>query len=152
METLSDDVISQLVKIYFEEENWHDSKLSIQDAVLYHDFVFNNGNIIVVKNKDEVVGYLEFWRLNFENWGKYVCGVEISPLHTDVKNGNIAVVNNIWIKKEFRRGDVFKQIKERFYRVNSDCDYYVGHALRKKTQPIKVFKKSDLSSSLFRGE
>lgn len=143
-------IISQLVKIYQLEESWHDRKLSIQESARYFEKLLQDGNIFFYEENEEVLGYCEFWRLNYEQWGRYVCQESISPFSEDISLGNVCVVHNVWIRKDKRRSYVTKWMIEMFYRLNSMCDYYVGHALRKtQSQPIKIFKRSELKSSLF---
>jgi hypothetical protein len=145
------DRIEQLIGIYYNEEDWHKNKLSYEEAYKYHDKLYRQGNIFTYEESGIVLGYCEFWRINFEQWGRYVCDAPISGYLEDISSGYICVVNNVWINKEHRRGKVFREMRNKFYRLNADCDYYVGHALRKTaSQPIKVFKRKDLKSRLFK--
>ena len=143
-------VVIQLVDIYINDEYWHRNKLSVKESTKYFKKLVLDGNIFFYQEKKRVLGYCEFWRLDFEQWGRYVCGQTISPFDEDITLGNVCVVHNVWINKEYRRSYVTKWMIKMFYKLNSICDYYVGHALRKSSsQPIKVFKRSDLKSSIF---
>ena len=142
-------MVEQLVNIYYQEEWWHKSRISREEAYKYHKKLLDQGNIILYVEEEKVVGYAEFWRVNYHQWGRMVCGETLSGYLENITDGNICVVHNVWIKKDAQRGKVFKDMMRRFYALNSHCDYYVGHALRKRTQPIKVFKRSNLKSSIF---
>jgi hypothetical protein len=150
----TENIIGQLVDVYLsDEEWWHKDKLSVEESYRYFSHVYKLGNIIVHLKDEKLVGYLEFFRLDFCKFGKYVCHEPVNPFKEDVRLGNVCVVHNVWIDKNYRGGSVFKDLKRQFYQNNRNCDYFVGHAIRKTaSQPIKVFKKSDLQSKLFKGE
>jgi len=142
------EIITQLVEIYYKEEWWQKNKMSHEEAYKYHEKRLNDGNIVCYIEDEKVLGYYEVWCVTYEQWGRMVCG-ELVGFNEDVVSGNVCVVNNVWIDKSLRRGKVFKSLMKDFYKKHCHCDYYVGHALRKKTQPIKVFKREDLKSNLF---
>ena len=144
-------IIEQLIEIYYKEEWWHQEKKSYTQAVNYYNVLLKKGNILYYEIEGRVVGYVEFWRINFEQWGKIVCHEKIYIDIEDISNGNICYVTNVWINKEYRNTDVVKTLTLNFFKQNYRCDYFVGEALRKKTQPIKVFKRSELHSKLFTG-
>jgi hypothetical protein len=66
--------------------------------------------------------------------------------HENVETGKICYLANTWIEKSHRNSWVYKQLKLDFFRQNWDCEYFVGEARRKKTAPLKVFKKSEIMS------
>lgn len=145
-------IIRQLYNIYIEKEWWHTSKLEYIEFYKYTDKLLSQGNIILyTDDKDIVLGYVEFWRITFEQWGRMVCRVPMSGYLENIKDGKICVVHNVFIKEEHRRGLAYKWLKLQFFKANRDCDYYAGIAIRKKTQPIKVFHKNELKSELFTG-
>ncbi len=133
-------IVEQLVNNYLSDnEWWHKNKLFREEATKYFDKLLKNGNILYYALQGKLVGYVEFWRLNFEQWGRIVCHVPFSAYHEDVEHGNICYVANVWIDKQYRHGRVMKILKYWFFKMNRDCEFFVGEALRKKTQPIKVF-------------
>lgn len=147
-----ENIISQLCEIYLNHERWHDNKLSYTESLKYFKEMISRGNVIWNEDKHgNILGYCEFFRINFEQWGRMVCHAPFYTFDENTTDGNIAYVANVWIHPYYRRSFVYKDLKERFYKLNNHCDYYVGSALRKKTQPIKVFKKSDLHSKIFTG-
>lgn len=138
-----------LTQHYLKNEDWHDKKLPYEEAMKYHQSLMDSGNIIAVIQDGELLGYVEFLRINFEQFGKMVCHAPFFILDENITDGNICVVHNVWIRKDCRRGPVFFYLRDKFYEINHTCEYYAGFALRKKTQPIKVFKKENLKSMLF---
>ena len=144
-------VIEQLVDIHYKYENWIKNKLPVGEAHYYHLEMIQRRNIVWVHDKqNKVLGYCQFFRLNFEQWGRMVCHAPFYDLDENTTDGNICVVNNVWIHPDHRRSNVFIQLKELFYQENHHCEYYVGLAERKSANLIKVFKKSELRSKLFK--
>jgi len=144
------DIINQLTDIYINYENWHEHKLSEEEARKYFQRLIEKGNIISYTDNGSVVGYVEFWRINYEQWGRIVCGETFSAYTEDIVNGNIAYVANAWIHPDYRRTKIFRMGKMEFFKRNFKCDYFVGEARRKKCGLIKVFKKAELSSKIFK--
>ena len=144
-------IIEQLTNIYLSnEEWWHTKKLSKEDSDIYHKTMIERGNIIYEQDKSgKLLGYCEFLRVNFEQWGRLVCHAPFYNFDENTTDGNICVVNNVWIHRDYRRSLVFALLKQRFYEINYHCEYFVGKAQRKAANLIKVFKKEDLRSQSF---
>jgi len=140
-------IIDQLTDIYLTKEYWHTTKLSREEANKYHLKMFNDQNIIVVVKDEKLYGYVEFWRINYTQFGRIICGEEIL-FDEDRLSGNICYLANIWVDKDCPY-DVLKVLKKSFFQANSGCEYYVGEARRKKTGLVKVFKRSELKGKLF---
>lgn len=137
-------IAEQLTKIYLEEENWHREKLSPEEANAYHESLLKSGNIIVVQDGSVVIGYVEFWRLTYEQFGRIVCGEPFSAMHEDVQTGQIAYVANTFIHEFYRRGETQKMMRKRFFQANTLCTHFCGEARRKSTAPLKVFKRNQI--------
>lgn len=137
-------LVEQLNDIYFENENWHTAKLSRMEAWKYHERLLNDGNIITISDGDMLCGYIEFWRISYEQFGRIICGEPFSAMHENVLNGQIAYVANTFIKENFRNGEVYKLLRNRFFEFNKDCTHFCGIARRKKSAPVKVFKRHEI--------
>lgn len=136
-------VVENLNDIYFSHEDWQGEKLSSDEITKYHEALIQKGRISVYAPAGKVLGYVESWRINFEQFGRLVCGETISAYLEDVETGPIAYCANVWVDPEWRQTSVIKFLRTEFFRSNFQCQYFVGHALRKGTQPIKVFKRND---------
>lgn len=133
----------QLTDIYLTKEHWHvGGKLSQEDSIKYHDTLLNKGNIIVVRDGERVVGYAEFWRLTYEQFGRIICGEPFSALQEDVQTGQIAYLANAFIEEGYRGCNVARMLRNRFFEVNTLCTHFCGEARRKKSAPLKVFKRN----------
>lgn len=137
-------LIEQLVDIYFNEETWHEKRLSRIEAWKYHEFLLTSGNIITVSNSDTLCGYVEQYRLSFEQFGRIICGEPFSAMHENVQNGQVAYVANTFIRKKYRNGETYRMLRDRFFEFNKDCTHFCGIARRKKSAPVKVFKREQI--------
>ena len=145
-------VIEQLNRIYYEEETWIENKVSMEEIGKYHKIALERGNIFYAVKDENIVGYCETWRIDFDQLGKIVCNVKMDIDTEDTVSGNIAFVCNVWIHRDFRKKNVIKLMRDKWYMDNSHCDYYCGHAQRKKVGLYKCFTKDKLVSNLFKGE
>jgi len=135
-----DDIARQLTRIYLDEEDWHDEKLSKPEAIRYHKRLIEKGSIIQCTCGKRLVGYIEVWKVNFEQFGRLVCNTPFSAVEEDVENGNIGWVGNIWVEPEYRHKGVFKAMRKEFIKMCKTCDYYAGRALTKDGK-VKLFNR-----------
>lgn len=139
--------VEQLNEIHQTHEWWNTRKMPLEESLLYHSEMYDRGNIVIAERDGKVIGYFEVWKITFEQFGKLICHVPFSAFQENVQDGNIAYVANVWIHKDYRKGEVVKELKKKFFEATWMCDYFVGQALRKtSSQPVKVFKKEDLVS------
>lgn len=136
-------VAEQLTYIYHTEENWHSNKLHIDDANKYHQKLLDQGNILTYIQDDQVLGYVEFWRLNYNQWGRLVCGERVN-IEEGITSGNIAYVNNGWIDSNYRGGFVYRHLHDLYFAANKDCDYFTAFRRIKKHQPVIIYNKKDI--------
>lgn len=144
MVDLQTNIIDKLNWIYFHVETWHKKKMSEDEATKYHKKLLREGNILCYLDGENLIGYVEFWRINYEQFGRIICREHFSGYLENIKDGNIAYVANTWIDEQHRNTQVYKELKLKFFSVNYKCDYFVGEALTKKAQPVKVFKRSNI--------
>lgn len=137
-------IANQLTQIYESKESWHKTKLSHDEANLYHERLLVNGNILTYVIKGELKGYLEYWRLTPEQLGRLIIG---DPIFTDVEDilsGPIAYINNMWIDEEYRNGDAFEILGTMFLVKNKDAEVFVAFRNLKHNKPIQVYKRDEL--------
>ena len=143
---MSSNVILEGLWNFYQIEYWHKCKLPKEEADKYHQKLLDSGNIITVTDNDTLCGYVEYWRLTYESFGRIICGEPFSAMQEDVQTGWIAYVANTFILPDYRRGKVSRILRDRFIEVNKSCRYFVGEARRHKAGLIKVFKKEDIMS------
>ena len=89
---VSNDIAKQLTDIYELDEVWHTNKMTHDEAIKYHQECLNNGNIVVYLKDGIVVGYYE----------RYIIG-------------RTCVLYNVFIKPDYRRGFVWKELYRHFF-------------------------------------
>lgn len=150
---LNKNITQQLTDIYLsDEEYWHTEKLDYTDSLNYFNCLLNRNRIQTVTYNGKLIGYVESWRLNFEQFGRIICNRPFSAMEEDINTGNIAYVANVWVHKDYRRSVAIQILKHRFFELNQDCDYFVGEAKRKKVGLVKVFNRKDFYNKLNKGE
>lgn len=135
------DLAKQLTDIYLNHETWHTTKLDEASANSYHQQLLDSGNIITISDGDTLIGYVEYWRISYEQFGRLICGEPFSAVHEDVQTGQIAYVANTFVLPEYRKTEVYKRLRDRFFEANKLCTHFVGEARRKRSAPVKVFKR-----------
>lgn len=143
--------IEQMTEVYLKEEYWHKNKLTKAQADQYHERLLIQGNILTYIKGDQLLGYVEFWRLDFDQLGRLVCKDSIITDVEDILNGPIAYVNNMWISKGERHGEAFEILGSMFLSKNSDAEYFVAFRQVKKNQPIKVYSRRDIMKLYTKG-
>jgi hypothetical protein len=150
--TTNKTVMEQLADIAVTYEQDYKGVHSWQHEYSYCKSMLDRRRIITYEQKGIVLGYFEVWFINFEQFGRLICHDNFNQLEENISQGNIAYVANTWIHPDFRNGVVYKILRNRFFAKCKHCDYYCGVALRKKTQPVKVYRVKDLVNKLYKGD
>ena len=96
-----------------------------------------------------LAAYVESWRLDYAQWGRKVCHERIDIHREDIVTGPVCYFANVVIHPDYRRRDILRVMRDLFFAQNRDATYFVGLALRKKAQPIKVFRAADIGQTRF---
>ena len=105
----------QLTNIYFNEEPWHVTRMGNAEALKYHEQRFKSGEIKVYEENGEVLGYFQ---------RHYVY--------------NVCFIDNAWIKKDCRRGFVFRSLNTLFYEtLPGQITHIMGHR-QNKLHKVKI--------------
>ncbi len=135
-------MINDIVNLYERREDTTClPKLSYAEAHRYFLRVYTEGLISTVYSNDTLTGYVEHWRITFEQFGKLICNAPFCIYEEDLDTGPLAFVRDIYILPEYRQRSAIQELKYKYWIANKHCDYFCGQALRKRTQPVKVFKK-----------
>lgn len=137
-------IIKQLTAVYHNLEWWHKQKLSTEDSDAYHERLLLNGNILTYVVKGELIGYLEFWLISHEQFGRLVCGQSIATDAENILDGNIALINNMWISEDHRSGAAFEILAAQFLSRCKTAEFYVAFRRVKRHQPIQVYTRSEI--------
>lgn len=138
------DIISELRRFYHNYDTFkNDGVLTDDEVDRYHKRLIDCDAIrTICDSSGNLLGYVEYWRVTFEQFGRLICQVPFNIHKEDIISGNICYLANTCIHPEHRRGLVYKQLKSMFFQKNFGAEYFVGEAMRKKHQPVKVFKRN----------
>ncbi len=137
-------IIQQLTHIYLTKEDWHKIKLIEETANQYHERLLLNGNILTYVKDNELIGYLEWWGISYEQFGRLVCGQPIYTDTEDILNGKIALINNMYVEESDRGGDAFNMLAAMFLARCKDAEFYVAFRRTKRNQPIQVYNREEI--------
>lgn len=133
-------LLDELLYYYYVHDKFQVNYLDEEEAKKYHQTLIEKNRILTVFGEERLLGYAEFWNINFEQLGRIICHEPFFIQKEDIESGNIAYLSNTTIHPDHRRTEVYRELRTQFMNRNSHCDYFIGQALRKKHQPIKVFK------------
>lgn len=143
-------ITEQLCTIY-ESQEWNKCLPTRPMMRAYVSELINRKNVFWCLDKDRVVGFCETWKITYEQLGRMVCNEEMVLDDENTTDGYISYVFNVWIDEKYRKGEVYRMMRNRWYELYGGTEFYCGHAKRKHTGLYKVFKVSDLKSKLFKG-
>ena len=132
-------IINQLVRTYYNEETWIKKPMSRKDAFNYHKRVVAKGNVIQCTAGNRLVGYVEFWRVNYEQLGRIVCNTGFSAYHENTVDGDICWLYGMWIDEEYRQGKVINKLKKELWEQTKNCKYILGKE-HKRNNRIRIYK------------
>lgn len=142
--------IEQILRIYKDEFDWFEEK---DDGKIrgYLYIVLNRGNLFWACDEEgEVIGVCETLKITYEQLGRIVCNVDFVIDNENTEDGEVALVNQVWIDERYRKGKVFNTMMREWYRRFHGCKHFMGHARRKTVGMYKSFDRNKLVSSLFR--
>mgnify|MGYP001193182069 FL=1 len=136
-------MIDEIVSLYLNHEDWHRWKLSEQQARRYFEVAFLKDALITSKDPNgHVAGYIETWRVNYDQLGRIVCDEPFHIEHEDIQTGNIAYIAGLTIRPELRSSCTMLDLKHRFFMANFMCEYFIGEKRNKRHAPLKVFTRT----------
>lgn len=135
-------LIDQIYKFHMEYDTIEHNPDRLKEWI---QFSLDRDRYSLAMDGDRLLGYVESWRINYEQFGWIMCNTPTPPNIVDwewnISDGNIAYLANIVIHPDFRGKTVIKLLKNMFWEKNFVCDFFLGEAKRKKHQPVKVFNK-----------
>lgn len=135
-------MISELVDLYYEEP-FQPTKLSQAQAERYFAHMLANDCVVTAARNGQLVGYIESWRISYELFGRLLCNTPVHIYDEEISAGPVCYLSDIYIKPAFRGGSVMRELRNKFFRQNIRCDYFVGEAKRKAAGLVKTFKRQE---------
>lgn len=134
-------MIQDLMRIYYEEEQYHKTKLSRKESEKYFDAVLKKGRILVTKYQGSIVAYIESFRITKNQLQRIIMGEHFFPATEDINNGNICFIQGLWIHPSFRNTIVGIQLKMRLFYQNKDCLFFCGYHNKNGVRKFKVYRR-----------
>ena len=147
VEDLQQDILSTMTHAHYNDMSYIKDKTPVELLKQYNLKMLRQGNVLCYLDGQKLTAYLEFWRINFEQLGRIVCG-EFYADEENINNGPIAYVANVWIDKKYRGTNVGKELKLQFLNTCFTSKYFVGTARRLKSQPLKVMNREQFFGKL----
>ena len=102
-------IVEQIADVYSSGGEWtHDKLLPFSRAIRYFSTMIKKGNILTYAEGGKLLGYGEFWRINFEQLGRLVCHASFIATEENTTSGNIAYLAGVWIDPQHRHKNVLK--------------------------------------------
>lgn len=105
------DIIAQLIKVYMTEEWWHSERLSLEDSWKYFKCLLMKGNLIYREDDGMLVAYAEVYYITPKQLKKLSDDEPFPVLEENITDGDIAYVQNLWIKEGYRGNGMLRSMK-----------------------------------------
>lgn len=138
-------VLDELTRFYKEVDIQVENPMSSVEAIQrYHSWLLEKDLIRVIMPGCRLLAYISYYRLSFEQLGRMVAHENIDCYNEDLEHGPICWVTDVTIDQSCKEPWVPKELKRLFFEKNQDADFFIGHAIyKKRSQPIRVFKRTD---------
>jgi hypothetical protein len=107
--------------------------------------LLDKDRLILAYRDGQIVGYIESWRLSFEQLGRVILDIPFNIESEDIETGEVCFLSNITIHPDHRGGSVMRELRNEFILQNRDASYWIGHAQRKSVGLIKHYDLSKLN-------
>ena len=139
-------LIDELTQFYYDYETYHETKLSQKEARAYFQVALEKDRIrhisVSLGGREQLIGYVESWRLDYDHFGRVLCGERFNIRTEDIERGPIAFVANTCVHPDFRMGKTIHDLKWLFVLHNYDAKYFCGEARHnRRSQPLKIFPR-----------
>lgn len=142
----------KLAEFYLSYDVVDGQKMCREDAVKYFETVYSKGRILYETDNDgNLLGYIDSWRLTFEQFGKFICERKLDVDKEDINHGSVIYLSSITIHPDYRNTEIITLLRNKFFMQNFTGEYFIGHAIRKRHQPIMVHKRKDTYFKFMKG-
>src|ERR1035441_2572218 len=93
--------IERITELYETELPKLPVMLPHDEAIQYFERLFMNGNIITVVENEELKGFIEFWKISYEQFGRLCANVTLD--HSEnLLSGPVCLITRMWISPDER--------------------------------------------------
>ena len=102
-----------------------------------------NGNVITYVQDGELLGFIEFWRLDFSQWGR-ICANMTLTHDENLTEGPVCLISGMWIKQDLRNGETFLFLGRTFLEKNKDAEHFSAMQAHKHHKPLQVYSRNEV--------
>lgn len=135
-------LLDELVRFYYDYDRFQGTKLTREKVTNTIGVLLDKARIVYYADFGRVFGYIESYRINYDQFGRIICGQKFDIGTQDIETGPICYLANVTVDPARRGGNTISVLLDRFFAQNRGAEYFVGQANRKKMGLVKVFKAS----------
>lgn len=137
------DIVSELTRIYYEEEKGYDTYLEPKQAEKYFKKLLEKERIVYLTGSRDtdtgsVVAYCEFWTITYDQLPKALTS-KLIPETEDINTGPICYISSLCVREGYRTKDMVRKIKNMILDKCPDIEYFAGLELKKKRR-LRYYK------------
>lgn len=136
-------ILEEIVTIYETKMPKVAIMLPRAEALEYFERLMINGNILTYVKDGELLGFCEFWRVDYSQFGRLCCNITLAH-DEDLLNGNIALITRMYIVPDKRNSEVFMTLAAQFLSRNKDCTHFAAFQQQKIHKPVQVYTRDQI--------
>lgn len=124
------------------------SALSDEALCAYFIALDHRKNLLVeVDYEFEVIGFIELWRISYEQLGKIMVHGFIDARDENTTDGPICFLANLAIHPAHRGGPVASILRHRYFKENYTCSYFCGDSRRRAHHhTFNIYPRTEIMS------
>jgi len=136
-------MISKIVQLYLTELPKCPVMLDETEAKKYFTRLLMNGNIITYVKDGELLGFVEFWRINNEQFGR-LCRNHTLSHDEDLLSGDLCLITRMYIVPDLRNAETFLFLGRALLERNKDAVDYAAMQMHKKHKPLQCYSREQI--------
>ena len=133
-------LINELMQKH-KEEAWRDRyQMTTDETLVFYRSMLESERVIPYIINNELLGYVEFTRINYAQLGYIMCQERFFPELYD-QQGEIIFIVDLWTKPDANVGlNLIRHFKEQIMQRMSHVSYMVGQHQGKRHKPFAIHK------------
>jgi len=137
------DIIERITYIYENNLPKCPIMLPHSEGIQYFTRLMMNGNIITYIQDGELLGFIEYWRVNMEQFGRICCNLTLTH-DEDLNSGEICLITRMYIIPDMRNAHTFIHLGSQLLAKNRDADFYAAMQFHKKHKPLQIYTRDQI--------
>ena len=136
-------IVEQIVFLYGHVLPKNPIMLTYEEALEYFERLIMNGNIITYVKDNELLGFIEYWRINNEQFGRICCNYTLAH-EEDLLHGNICLITRMYIVPDLRNAETFVVLGRQLLEKNKDAVNFAAMQFHKVHKPLQVYSREQI--------